>query len=118
MSCLTFAHITSRDPASLLMAAAASPVGIKQHDTSAAPPIRKLPTPRRLTWPFCWLQEFLPPSVQPPFQVVVSAFLLQPWREVVAPSAAHPAAGSQVLPAAASRPQTALPDELLAPASN
>ena len=59
------------------------------------------------------MQEFLPPSVQPPFQVLVSAFLLQPWREVVAPSAADPAAGSQVLPAAARWPNAATIGALL-----
>jgi hypothetical protein len=46
--------------------------------------------------------------VQPPLQVVVSAFLLQPWREVVAPSAADPTAGSQVFLAAACWPHGAM----------
>lgn len=78
-----------------------------------SPSIRKMPKAQRLTWLFTRLQEFLPPSVQPPFQVVVSAFLLQPWREVVAPTAADPAAGSQVLAAASCWPHAAVVGALL-----
>lgn len=47
---------------------------------------------------FEYPQEFLPPAVQQPFQAAVSEFLLLPWREVVAPTAANPVAGSQVPP--------------------
>jgi hypothetical protein len=85
--CPATAHVLARSPRQLRQQASRSPSLIGSD-------LRQLVC---LTWlAICW-QEFLPPAVQPPFQVLVSEFLLQPWREVVAPSAADPAAGSQVL---------------------
>ena len=73
-----------------------SSLTVHQVDVCASAPLLSECGPADLPVLSSCPQEFLPPAVQGPFLAVVSEFLLHPWRNVIAPSAAADAAASQV----------------------